>query len=223
MKGLLLNYQYGMWDAVLSGIKTNTRRAHSCLNPVNADPDAWQYIGDRIDEEGNIFARFLPKKGGQIIQCRARYKVGEISFLQEPTMNLRGYVTDDDMIMRKYRDKDGNSEMDAFGQLIQVAEKKGAKWSNKMFMGADLARYHVKIKRIEVERLMDISEADCMAEGIRHNIGGYYFTRNGEKVFFSTPQKAYFGLYKGVNEDDQVNNIWVFSYHFELVHYDGKN
>lgn len=221
MKGLLLNYQYGMWDAVLQKIKTNTRRAHKSLVPVNGskknpiNPDDFELLGVVHTPDG-AYARFKPKKGGAIIECRARYQVGEITFLQEPTLNLNGFVTrDEDMIMYQYRDHLGVTETDHFKPLIDKALKSGAKWGNKMFMGEKEARYFVRIKRIEVERLQNISDADCFAEGIRLDEGGYFFLNNGQKVYHKSVQKAYFSLYNIINRNAPANP-WVFSYHFEL-------
>lgn len=217
MKGLLLNYQYGMWDAVLQKIKTNTRRSHKSLEPVNTNPDNFELLSIRHSATGDgVFARFKPKNGGAIIECRARYQEGEVSFLQEPTMNVKGFVTDQDTVMYFYRDAVGQTDTEHFTMLIDTAEKRGAKWSNKMFMGEADARYFIKIKRIEVQRLKDISDTDCFAEGIRTNeIGQYYFLNNKKKVLFDTVQKAYFSLYNTINRNAPVNP-WVFSYHFEL-------
>lgn len=39
-------------------------------------------------------------------------------------------------------------------------------WSNKMFVRADLMPHHIKIERVRVERMKDISEEDCLKEGI---------------------------------------------------------
>lgn len=213
MKGLLLSYQHGMWDVVLNRTKTNTRRMHKTLAMVNDNPDNYELIG--IDHaEDSCYARFKPKNGGKIVECRARYKLGEISFLQEPTMNLKGLVTDQDMIMYQYPDDKGETEAEAFALLIDKAVKKGGAWGNKMFMPESEARFYIKIKRIEVERLADISEADCLAEGIGKNGTGYFHTINGKKTFFDTAQKAYFSLYKIINRNSP-DNPWVFSYHFE--------
>jgi hypothetical protein len=216
MKGLLLNYQYGMWDAVLAKIKTNTRRSHKSLEPVNTNPDNWELLSIRHSAAGDgAFARFKPKNGGAIVECRARYQEGEVSFLQEPTMNVKGFVTEDDLVMYLYRDDNGQDDVEQFKQIIDKAKSKGASWGNKMFMGEKDARYFIKIKRIEVQRLQDISDTDCFAEGIRTSeVGQYYFLNNGKKVVFDTVQKAYFSLYNTINRNAPVNP-WVFSYHFE--------
>jgi len=224
MKGLLLNYKFGMWDAVVTGRKTNTRRSHACLTKINEDPDKYEFIGFNFDDQGT-YARFKEISHGNIIECRARYQISEIVFLQEPTMNAAPYVTNEDTIMYQYRDKEGHTELDAFRAVIDAAKAKGAEWSNKMFMPANRARYHVKINRIEMERLHDISDKDCLAEGIETNLVdgepfSYAFKENGKMSCYSTPKKAYFALYNGVNQGDH-GNLWVFSYHFELCTING--
>lgn len=222
MKGLLLNYTFGMWDAVVTGKKTNTRRSHKTLFTVNENPDDYKFIGTVTKKDGTIMARFIPKQGGQIIECRARYQPDEIVFLQEPTMNLKPYVTDDDTIMYQYRDKDGVTELDHFKQLIEAAKAKGAKWANKMFMVQAQARYFVKITEIQIERLQDISVRDCIKEGIEHKeeTNTYGYRENGKPIFFTNPKKAYFSLYREINKV-APENPWVFSYHFELCSING--
>ncbi|MGM9759318.1 MAG: hypothetical protein ACI30I_04275 [Parabacteroides sp.] len=39
-------------------------------------------------------------------------------------------------------------------------------WSNKMFVRADLMPHHIKIERVRVEQLQDISKEDCLKEGV---------------------------------------------------------
>lgn len=45
-------------------------------------------------------------------------------------------------------------------------ERKYPGWSNKMFVKADLMLHYIHITDVRVERLQDISEEDCMREGI---------------------------------------------------------
>lgn len=40
------------------------------------------------------------------------------------------------------------------------------KWKNKLFMPADLARYFIRITDVRAERLQQISDEDCVKEGI---------------------------------------------------------
>lgn len=41
-----------------------------------------------------------------------------------------------------------------------------AGWKNKMFVKADLMKRHIKITDVKVERLQDISDEDCLCEGV---------------------------------------------------------
>lgn len=66
----------------------------------------------------------------------------------------------------------------AVGEVVAIAERyndlmqdgsissfdKG--WKNKMFVQADLMPHHIKITDIRCERLQDITDDDCMKEGI---------------------------------------------------------
>lgn len=42
-----------------------------------------------------------------------------------------------------------------------------AGWKNKMFVRADLMPHHIEITEVKVERLQDISEDDCLKEGVQ--------------------------------------------------------
>lgn len=43
-----------------------------------------------------------------------------------------------------------------------------AGYKNKMFVRSDLMKHHIKITDVKVERLQDISDEDCLREGIRY-------------------------------------------------------
>lgn len=92
-------------------------------------------------------------------------------------------------------------------------------WNNKMFVRADRMPHHIKITNVRIERLQDISDADCLAEGIIDNSGLYKYTENDKivKVFLS-PKGAYASLIDKVGKKGTwKSNPWVFVYDFELV------
>lgn len=94
-------------------------------------------------------------------------------------------------------------------------------WNNKMFVRADLMPHQIRITNVRVERLQDISDEDCLKEGI---IGGdaepkLYGFKNGKYYdsFFS-PRDAFAALIDKVSgEGTWQSNPWVFVYEFELI------
>ena len=101
----------------------------------------------------------------------------------------------------------------------------GAGWNNKMFVRADLMPHQIRITGIKCERLQDISDADCLKEGVYSDYGDTDFpprefydyggnTDNG----FDTPRKAFASLIDKVSgKGTWASNPWVVAYEFELV------
>lgn len=108
---------------------------------------------------------------------------------------------------------------DTHGQ--ELAQLPG--WNNKMFVKADLMPHRIRITNIRVERLQDISEQDCMAEGIwRDNNVGFegttYWYHCLANSSFRTAKEAYAALIDKISgKDTWESNPWVFVYDFELV------
>ncbi len=95
-------------------------------------------------------------------------------------------------------------------------------WENKMFVKADLMPHRIRITNIRVERLQDISDEDCMAEGIVRFEKEYCYTCQNYAMTdfysFSTPREAYAALIDKISgKDTWESNPWVFVYDFELV------
>ena len=103
-----------------------------------------------------------------------------------------------------------------------------AGWTNKMFVRANLMPHHIKITDVKVERLRDISEEDCLCEGIRYYPSsdkrwsndsgyGYHIPKNGLHLF-DTPYKAFANLFERISgKGTWESNPWVVAYSFELV------
>ena len=103
-------------------------------------------------------------------------------------------------------------------------------WTNKMFVAADLMPHQIRITNVKVERLQDISDEDCMREGVYetvHHSFGYppsealrtFSTKVYERYdAFSCPRNAFAALINKVSgEGTWASNPWVFVYEFELV------
>lgn len=108
---------------------------------------------------------------------------------------------------------------DTHGQ--ELAQLPG--WNNKMFVKADLMPHRIRITNIRVERLQDISEADCLKEGIWRddNVGlegTTYWYHGLANSSYRTAKEAYASLIDKISgKGTWEGNLWVFVYDFELV------
>ena len=109
------------------------------------------------------------------------------------------------------------------GPLSMKKEYAGAGYKNKMFVKAELMPRHIKITHIGVERLQDISDEDCLREGIRkwdkdgNPLGPSYDFVNSPHGY-ATPREAFAALIdkvsgKGTWESNPL--VWVCE--FKLV------
>lgn len=108
-------------------------------------------------------------------------------------------------------------------------------WTNKMFVKANLMPHHIKIERVRVERLQDISEEDCLKEGACFHenppadhkydpytpwsidVKPYRYNIDNEK-YFHTARFAYAYLIDKIGGKGtwKVNPL-VFAYDFALI------
>lgn len=99
-------------------------------------------------------------------------------------------------------------------------------WKNKMFVAADKMIHQIRITDVRVERLQDISDEDCIKEGIIDNDWFFSFKRYatlkaGEVIIkqnYCSPREAFAHLINKVSRKDVWSeNPYVFVYDFELV------
>lgn len=106
-------------------------------------------------------------------------------------------------------------------------EYTGAGWSNKMCVMAELMPHHIFITKVKVEHLQDISDEDCMKEGIDY-VGGYsenYYLGHGVKCnkgewlkFGNSPREAFASLIDALKgKGTWESNPLVYVYEFELI------
>ena len=103
-----------------------------------------------------------------------------------------------------------------------------AGWTNKMFVRADDMPHHIKITNIRVEHLQDISDEDCLKEGVHekkleYTPSGYnpnrtYYTFDGVDYCFNDARDAFAALIDKVSgKGTWESNPMVWVYEFELV------
>lgn len=106
-------------------------------------------------------------------------------------------------------------------------------WNNKMFVMAELMPHRIKITNIRVERLQDISEEDCLKEGVyyhteppRHHEYDRYspwspsvkpYKFESEKYFCSAKYAFKHLIEKVSGKGTWDSNPYVFVYDFELI------
>lgn len=105
-------------------------------------------------------------------------------------------------------------------------ELSGAGWKNKMFVRAELMPHHIRITAMHQERLQDISDEDCIREGITAKFvpyedgrPGYDYTYDYDYAYyFNTPREAFASLIEKVSgRGTWESNPIVWVYEFELL------
>lgn len=186
--------KYGLTQAVLEGRKTQTRRIADTAGRLR-DITVRQAL-----EEVNKGRACLFDEGRPL--ALSAYKLGETI-----------------AIAQKYADLAYDGEF--FRLLDKVIFKKGC--HNKMFVKADFMPHRIRITNIRVERLQDISEEDCIAEGVWRddNVeleGTTYWYHGLANSSFRTPQQAYASLIDRISgKGTWESNPYVFVYDFELI------
>lgn len=194
MKNIMFNDKYGLTQAVLEGRKTQTRRIADTVGRLR-DITVRQAL-----EEVNKGRACLFDEGRPL--ALSAYKLGETI-----------------AIAQKYADLAYDGEF--FRLLGKVIFEKGC--HNKMFVKADFMPHHIRITNIRVERLQDISEEDCIAEGVWRddNVeleGTTYWYHGLAHSSFRTPQQAYASLIDRISgKGTWESNPYVFVYDFELI------
>lgn len=201
MKKIMFNDRYGLTQAVLEGRKTQTRR-------IAYTAGRWRDIMVRQDLEGVNKGKACLFSDG-ILLAKSAYKLGETIAIAQKYEDLRK----DDEFYRLC----GKNGM----PLELIKYEKGC--SNKMFVRADLMPHHIRITNICVEHLQDISDEDCLKEGIWRddNVGlegTTYWYHGLANSSFRTAKEAYASLIDRISgKGTWESNPWVFVYDFELV------
>ena len=218
MQKIHFNNRHGLTRAVVEEYKTKTRRI-ATFDELKEPNTGW------LTEQPEA-GRLVLCDGVRIV-AKSQYKMNEILAVAQSYKSIH-----EEMMNGDY----GNSRYDAF-RCAMVAGTKG--WDNKMFVKADLMPYQIRITDIKVERLQDISDEDCMLEGIQefdtpvgkcYVAGGVYVGQDGRLKIakgmvnlakpFKTPQEAFATLIErpGIgHKGDWSKNPWVFAYTFKLI------
>lgn len=160
----------------------------------------------------------------RIVRSPKEVEINGHKYLQ--TEKLRFNVGEIVAVAQRYKDI-----RDIIGDIQDGKSIKSmAGWNNKMFVAADLMPHQIRITNVRVERLQDISDEDCLREGIYNwkdapdcpdrqkeskvELFGY----DGRWDGFETPRQAFAALIDRISgKGTWESNPWVFVYEFELI------
>ena len=96
------------------------------------------------------------------------------------------------------------------------------RWNNKFFMPECVSRYKAKIISVGIERLRDISDEDCLKEGVLHisleMATEESFLNPFTNEEFPTPRQAFAALVdSAMSKGTWEKNEWVEVYEYEMV------
>lgn len=85
------------------------------------------------------------------------YKVGEVAAIAQSYKNIASNRDEAETVLDLYK----------IGNSLLTMDEMSAGWNNKMFVRADLMPHHIRFTDVKAERLQDISDEDCMSEGLK--------------------------------------------------------
>lgn len=203
MQKIMFDDKYNLTVAVLNGSKTQTRWI------ISTTPKNPKIAYGLEDETG-----YVHLLDGNIVVAKSKYKIGEIVAVAQSYFDIKTSAN-------SYRPKMWKG-YDAWHKYLDTLPIGNAGHYNKMFVRAELMPNKIKIIDIRVERLQDISDDDCMAEGIiKYTNGVYTYIEDGKKFFrpkLDSPRKAYADLIDKISgKGTWERNPYVFAYNFNLI------
>lgn len=216
-KKIMFNDKYCLTQAVLEGRKTMTRRIvtdkklHywkcSCPDMVIVRVPESQKL--KTDDDNTYFG--IKDKISSEYYCdtiTSPYKAGEVIAIAQSYLDLS---------LAEVSQWKSNGNKTTINSL--------AGWTNKLFVKSELMPHHIRITNIKIEKLQDISNKDCLKEGIykgqcgsadTHFMDVYYY--KGDIQPYCTPRGAFAALIDKVSgKGTWSSNPYVFVYEFELV------
>lgn len=213
MKGIMLNDKYGMETATLSETKHRDTRFEPCCGYIL---DGLRLGYTRVVFEYNEIRTY--SANNTYLIHKTKYVPNDIVAIKQSYQTVwnnmpSGIVKND--FKKRYENTTG--------------------WTNKMFVKASEMPHHIKILKVNICRLNDISDEEIRAEGVEYvgdenadGLNDYFYRYNNEKLkpehrhqkigYFSKPREAFASLINNLT----YKNIWrvnpyMIVYTFELV------
>lgn len=204
MQKIMFNDKCFLTDLTLEGIKRKTRRPIKVKKIIVWYCDPMFNPADAYYKDHSGYYQLIDGDTGKVI--RPRYKVGEIVAVAQSYYKAG---IDPGMILG-----DGS---DGF-----IFNEKG--WKNKMYVRPDLMPHLIKITGVRAEKLQDISDDDCLAEGIQFDGKAQSFycgfnTSTGSKIWLGrNPRESFAALIDLTSgKGTWQSNPFVFVYEYKLI------
>jgi hypothetical protein len=199
MQKIMFNDKFHLTQAVLDESKTQTRHIIKMPKKIDGRTVCGFEICCPLINKENKYIMPTDEEGYQFEnEFKPKYQVGEIV-----------------AVAQSYKDC---GEFDVY-----EAPKGTAGWSNKMFVRADLMPHQIQITDIRLEKLQDISEDDCLKEGVLEqfrpqSMSCKFYIPNILDLDFSTPKEAFAALIDKINgKGTWERNPYVIVYEFKLI------
>ena len=225
MQKIPFNDRFLLTQGVLEEWKKKTRRAITYPKAFRGKPVAGFHVYRRPSDGFISEICMYDEDEGDFDegQIQPKYKVGEVVAVSQSYKDASNWA-----LVKDCREFEGKDPWLLAG------------WTNKMFVKSSLMPHQIRITDVHPERLQDISDEDCLAEGIiriasspsseaksyafydkaikiKVQRGKEFITYTGYKEF-DTPRKAYAALIDKISgKGTWDSNPWVWAYTFELV------
>jgi len=206
MKKIMFNDEYGLTQAVVDGQKTMTRRLCKIQRPsLDYEIVFPVFESDPENSPLNYAYGWLNIKTGHFTGWnKPAYLPGDIVAVSMSYEHI-------------------------FYELHRGLPEEcsiGTGWKNKMFVKAEYMPYKIKITNASIELLQNISDTDCLKEGIIHawtdknEIKIYHTPHLPDRGFLSTdqPKEAFSWLIDKISgKGTWESNPYTFAYEFKLI------
>lgn len=208
MKRIGFNQHYGLHDAVVvTETKTKTRRMEKCLGALYKTEEE---LGEPL-----VIKQQVITLDGIVIKTNAGLMALHTNYVIDDEVAVKLSGKD---IYRQLQQRYGDSSDAALG--FKEMYQGMTFWTNKMFTPADLCLDKVLITGIRVERLQDITDNDCIAEGIINGKAISMYTFPNAGLQWGNPRLAFSALIDkpGVGGPGTwERNPWVIAYKFKKI------
>lgn len=213
MQKIMFNDKYGLTAAVLERRKTQTRRIMKGKPLLPSDEiESAGVLGDEV--------QIIANGGESLITMTLPFRADEVVAVAQSYCSIADELENcnNATCVSHYA-----KNVQKASEYISWMEHPG--FNNKMSVNPELMSHQIRITGIRVERLQDISDEDCMKEGIFFDGGDdpymphyFYDYTNNEDTGFNTPREAFAALIDKVSgAGTWERNPFVVVYGFELV------